>query len=45
MVQQVMPPLSPDPDAIDHLEGNERVLREYRERAIADRRKAEREKQ
>lgn len=35
-----MPPLSPDPEAIDHLEGNEREIRKYREHAEAERRQA-----
>ena len=42
MVQPVvMPPLSPDLESIDHLEGNEREIREYREAASADPRNAQ----
>jgi hypothetical protein len=38
-----MPPIRPDPDAIDHLEGNKRVIRRYREHALADLRRSQEE--
>lgn len=30
---EVPPPFEPDPDLIDHLEGNERAIKRYREAA------------
>jgi len=35
-----MPPVDPDPEAIDHLEGNERQLRDYREPAVEEHERA-----
>lgn len=37
----VMPPIRPDVESIDHLEGNKRELRKYREYASADLKKVE----
>jgi hypothetical protein len=38
-----MPPVDPDPQAIDHLEGNGRALRAYREAAAAEHESAQEE--
>lgn len=41
--QATMPPVDPDPQAIDHLEGNVRTLRVYQEAAAVEHESAQRE--